>query len=333
MLCRILCLAIALIWLPPALAASEKPAPAKSENPPVQSRKPLSRLSVREALILGVVEGVTEFLPISSTGHLIIVTRLLHLDTEQVLFDRAGEPIWYRKSSGELLTVKLATEAYIVVIQIGAILAIVPICWSQFVSMYNGLLGRNPAGRRLLLNLAIAFLPAAFLGFLLHDWVDENLYSIGAVIFALVAGSCLMFVADRWPRFYAQSHSYRNELTPRGAAFIGLLQCLAMWPGTSRPMMTIVGGYFVGLRPGAAAGFSFLLGFVTLSVATLYKGYRSGDLIIQVFGWQNVLFGILVAGLTASVSARFFLRLLLEKGLAPFAWYRLALALWLLLAF
>lgn len=337
MLSRILCLAIALIWLAPASAASESSTQTQSANPSYRSAKPLSRLSVVEAIVLGIVEGVTEFLPISSTGHLIIVTHLLHLDTGQVLLDRSGAPIWYRKpsenSDGELLTVKLATEAYIVVIQIGAILAIIPICWSQFISMYYGLRGRNPAGRRLLLNLAIAFLPAAFLGFLLHDWVDENLYSIGAVIFALVAGACLMFVADRWPRLHAENHSYRDELTPRAAAFIGLLQCLAMWPGTSRPMMTIVGGYFVGLRPGAAAGFSFLLGFVTLSVATLYKGYRSGDLIIQVFGWQNVLLGILVAGLTASFSARFFLRLLLEKGLAPFAWYRIALATLLLLAF
>jgi undecaprenyl-diphosphatase len=101
----------------------------------------------------------------------------------------------------------------------------------------------------------------------------------------------------------------------------------------SRPMMTIVGGYFAGLRPGAAAGFSFLLGFVTLTLATVYKGWRSGDLIIQVFGWQNVLLGIAVAGLTASLSARFFLRLLLRNGLSPFAWYRVLLAGFLLIAF
>jgi undecaprenyl-diphosphatase len=313
------------------------PVAAQPEGPSFHAGRPLSKLSPAEAIILGVVEGVTEFLPISSTGHLIIATHFLHLDTEQVLLDRDGEPIWYRKPSaeneGQLLTVKIATEAYIVVIQIGAILAIIPICWSQLVMMVNGVLGRDPAGRRLLRNLAIAFVPSAVLGLLLHDWVDDNLYSIGAVIFALGAGACLMFVADRWPKWMAENHSYRNELTPWGAALIGFLQCVAMWPGTSRPMMTMVGGYFAGLRPGPAAGFSFLLGFVTLSVATLYKGYRSGDLILQVFGWQNVLLGILVAGVTASVSARFFLRLLLEKGLAPFAWYRLALAAALLLAF
>jgi undecaprenyl-diphosphatase len=96
-------------------------------------------------------------------------------------------------------------------------------------------------------------------------------------------------------------------------------------------MMTIVGGYFAGLRPGAAAGFSFLLGFVTLSMATLYKGYKSGDLILQIFGWENVLLGIVVAGITASISVRFFIRLLLKEGLAPFAWYRIALGIFLLL--
>jgi undecaprenyl-diphosphatase len=305
--------------------------------PSFHSSKPLSKLSTREAVVLGVVEGVTEFLPISSTGHLIVATHLLYLDTDQLMFDPAGNPLWYRKptesTSGELLTLNLATQAYIVVIQIGAVLAIIPICWSQFVSMFRGLRGRDPAGRRLLINLTIAFLPSAFLGLLLHDWIDDNLFSIGAVIFALAAGALLMFFAERWPRFLAERHVYRNEITPYGAALIGLLQCLAMWPGTSRPMMTIVGGYFAGLRPGPAAGFSFLLGFVTLTVATLYKGYRSGDLIIQIFGWQNVLLGILVAGVTASISVRFFIRLLLEKGLAPFAWYRLALAAFLLLAF
>jgi undecaprenyl-diphosphatase len=105
-----------------------------------------------------------------------------------------------------------------------------------------------------------------------------------------------------------------------------------MWRGTSRPMMTFVGGYFAGLRHALAAGLSFLLGFVTLLAATLYKTYKSGELILQIFGWQNVVLGIVVAGITASVSVRFFVRLLLHKGLSPFAWYRLALAGFLLLA-
>src|SRR5687768_6280732 len=119
-------------------------AESPASSPARGDRAPLSRLSAFEGTILGVVEGVTEFLPISSTGHLIIVTSFLHLDSEQPLFDRAGEPLWYRKPEpgvpGELLTVSLATQAYIVVIQFGAFAAIIPICWSQLMAMGRGLL-------------------------------------------------------------------------------------------------------------------------------------------------------------------------------------------------
>jgi undecaprenyl-diphosphatase len=290
----------------------------------------LSRLSPFDATVLGAVEGVTEFLPISSTGHLIVATDLLDLNTTQVFLDRAGDPLWLRQPCqdrpGVLLTVNLAAQAYIVVIQIGAIIAITPICWSQLMLMCRGLIGRDRTGLRLLGNVLIAFLPAAILGVLLHDWIDENLFSVAAVIFGLVSGSLLMFFANLWPPWLEKHHAFRDELSPIGAAGIGFMQCLAMWPGTSRPMMTIVGGYFAGLRPGPAAGFSFLLGFVTLIAATVYKGYKSGPLILEVFGWQNVLLGIFVAGVTASFSVRFFVKFLLQKGLSPFAWYRLVLA-------
>ncbi|HTG43091.1 MAG TPA: undecaprenyl-diphosphate phosphatase, partial [Verrucomicrobiae bacterium] len=210
-------------------------------------------------------------------------------------------------------------------------IAITPICWSQLLAMGRGLLGRDRKGLRLFCNVLIAFLPAACLGLLIHEWVDENLFSLSAVIFGLAAGSLLMFLADRWPAWLEQRQAYRSELTPLGAAGIGVLQCFAMWPGTSRPMMTMVGGYFAGLLPGPAAGFSFLLGWVTLTAATLFKSYKSGPLIVQIFGWENVALGIGIAAITAWVSVRFFVQLLLRKGLSPFAWYRLALAgfLWL----
>ncbi len=313
---------------------------AQAELPPVclpTNSAPLFRLNPVEAVTLGAVEGVTEFLPISSTGHLIVATDLLNLNAEKVFLDDAGEPLWLRKptsdKAGELLTVNVATEAYIVVIQIGAIAAIIPICWSQLLAMGRGLIGRDRTGLRLFVNVLIAFVPAAVLGFLLHDWINQNLFSVGAVIFGLVSGSLLMFFADLWPAWLEKRNAFRAEPTPLGAMGIGLMQCLAMWPGTSRPMMTIVGGYFAGLAPRPAAGFSFLLGFVTLSAATLYKGYKSGPLIIQVFGWQNVILGIIVAAITASFSVRFFVRLLLQKGLSPFAWYRIGLAVFLYATF
>jgi undecaprenyl-diphosphatase len=297
--------------------------------------EPLARLSISDAVFLGIVEGVTEFLPISSTGHLIVLTDVLGLDSAYALSDASGQPIWLRKPSGtdpgELLTPKQANEAYIIVIQFGAIIAIIPICWSQFLLMWRGVvLRRDPRGEHLFVNVIVAFLPAAALGLLLHDWVDENLFSRGAVIFALITGSLVMFAADRWGMSLQAEGRYR-ELTPHGAAWIGFLQCFAMWPGVGRPTMTIIGGYIAGLPPGPAAGFSFLLGFVTLTAATLYKSYKSGPLIVEVFGWQSVTIGIVVAGITAFFSVKFFIKLLLEKGLKPFAWYRLALAAALLI--
>ncbi len=315
--------------LPPVLEASEPFNPLTD---------PLSELKLSHAVILGLVEGVTEFIPISSTGHLILITDFLDLDSNQPLLNASGAPLWHREATarhrGELLTVNLATQAFIVVIQFGAIAAVIPICWSQFRAMFRGALGRDPRGRRLLINLGIAFVPAAVVGLLAHDWIDENLYSVTAVIIALISGSLLMFLAERW-RLRQEERGFQavTELTPLSAAGIGVLQCLAMWPGMSRPMMTIVGGYFAGLNPGNAAGFSFLLGFVTLSAASIYKTYQSGALILEVFGWQNVLIGTVVAAITAAISVRFFVTFLLRSGLSPFAWYRIALAGFLALFF
>jgi undecaprenyl-diphosphatase len=294
---------------------------------------PAAELSVSDAIILGVIEGVTEFLPISSTGHLIIATRLLHLESETPLLGSDGQPLWHKKPSkknpkGIPLTLKLAADTYTVVIQFGAIAAVALLYWSQFMAMLRGVFGRDPAGLRLLINLLIAFIPAAAIGFLAHDWIDAHLFSVGAVIIAQVAGALLMFYAEFWLRRRATPPTAQplSELTPTKAATIGALQCAAMWPGTSRSMMTIVGGYFVGLDPRRSAEFSFLLGFITLSAASVYKGYRSGSAMIQVFGWSNVILGAVVAAITAAICVRFLVHWLTRHGLGIFAWYRLAVA-------
>lgn len=322
-------LALAVIVAPPASAQS------KIENRESKTSKPAAELSTTDAIILGVVEGVTEFLPISSTGHLIIASRALGLETEQPLTNAAGQPLWYRAPSpkypaGVPLTVKLAADTYNVVIQFGAIAAVALLYWSQLLSMARGALGRDPAGRRLLINIIVAFIPAAGLGFLIHDWIDAHLFSIPAVIAAQVAGAGLMLYAEAWRRRRAASASSASavpaELTPRQSVNIGALQCLALWPGTSRSMTTIVGGYFSGLDPRRAAEFSFLLGFVTLTAATIYKSYKSGAAMIQVFGWSHVLLGAVVAAITAALSVRFLISWLTRHGLAAFAWYRLGVA-------
>jgi len=292
--------------------------------------RPAAELSVADAIILGVVEGVTEFLPVSSTGHLIIASRFLGLEAEQPLVGRDGQPLWYRKPSakhpdGEPLTLKLAADTYTVVIQFGAIAAVAILYWSQLVSMLMGLLGRDPAGRRLLINILIAFAPAVVVGLLAHEWINVHLFSVGAVIAAQIVGAGLMLWAEKWRRRRAAAATV-TELTPRAAAGIGFLQCVAMWPGTSRSMMTIVGGYFAGLDPRRAAEFSFLLGFVTLSGATVLKSYKSGAAMIAVFGWSHVLLGCVVAAVTAALCVRWLVGWLTQHGLALFAYYRLATA-------
>ena len=312
------------------LAFAQSPAITRAPEPD----SPAAELSIKDAIILGVVEGVTEFLPISSTGHLIIATRMLGLEGEQPLIGRDGQPLWFKKPSakhpeGEPLTLKRAADTYNVVIQFGAIAAVALLYWPQLFSMLRGLLGRDTAGLRLLINVGIAFLPAAVIGLLAHDWIDAHLFSIGAVIVAQVAGALLMFYAEFWRRRRAVLTPARAELrdlSPLAAAGIGALQCLALWPGTSRSMTTIVGGFFAGLDPRRSAEFSFLLGFVTLTAASIFKSYKSGAAMIQVFGWSHVLLGGVVAAVTAAVCVGFLVAWLTRHGLAAFAWYRLALA-------
>ncbi|MBI4626197.1 MAG: undecaprenyl-diphosphate phosphatase [Verrucomicrobia bacterium] len=306
---------------------------------------PAAELSVVDAIVLGMVEGVTEFLPISSTGHLIIATRFLHLESDKPLTGRDGRPLWHRKPSpthpqGEPLTLKLGADTYTVVIQFGAIAAVALLYWSQFMAMLRGLLGRDPAGRRLLINVTIAFLPAAVIGLLAHRWISDHLFSVGNVIIAQVAGAGLMFYAEWWrrrragaPATPASAGHALDDLTPAAAAGIGVLQCFAMWPGTSRSMMTIVGGYFAGLDPRRSAEFSFLLGFVTLTAASAFKTYKSGGAMIQVFGWPHVLLGAVVAAVTAALCVRFLVHWLARHGLAAFAWYRIVTAAALAIVF
>lgn len=309
-------------------------APFASAQPKTTPPEPVAELSVTDAVILGVVEGVTEFLPVSSTGHLIIATRFLHLESEKPLTGKNGEALWYRKPSpkhpnGEPLTLKLAADTFNVVIQFGAIAAVALLYWGPLLSMLRGLFGRDPAGLRLLINILIAFIPAAGIGYLAHDWIEENLFSVGAVIVAQVAGAGLMLYAEFWRRRRAVLTPAREDfadLSPRAAAGIGALQVAAMWPGTSRSMTTIVGGYFAGLDPRRAAEFSFLLGFVTLTAATVFKSYKSGAAMIQVFGWSHVLLGGVVAAVTAAVCVKFLVHWLTRHGLAAFAFYRLAVA-------
>lgn len=293
-----------------------------------------SELSVVDAIVLGLVEGITEFLPVSSTGHLIIANGLLGLDEDTPLRDAAGQPVWFKAPTAEdpqgvPLTVKLAADTYIVVLQIGAIFAVAFIYWRHLRSILQGLMGGNSAGLLLLRNLALAFFPVVVVGLLLESWIEENLFSIATVISALVVGAVIMLVAERWRRMQSDQNKTSKELHELSIAQslgIGGMQCLALWPGMSRSMVTMVGGYFAGLPPARAAEFSFLVGLPVLAGAAVYKGWKSGPAMVAVFGWTEILIGAVVAAVSAAAAVKFLIGYLSRRGLGVFAAYRLLLA-------
>jgi len=270
------------------------------------------------AIILGLVEGITEYLPVSSTGHLILTSAVLKLDTPAL---------------------KDAVDDFEIVIQGGAILAVLGLYRARVAQMLRGLVGRDPAGFRLIVNLLIAFLPAACFGLVLHKWIKSHLFFAGPVLGALLVGGIYMIVVDMWsrgrfgPRPHRSAEREIDDLTPFHALFIGALQVLAMWPGTSRSLMTITGGLFVRLRPAAAAEFSFLLGLPTLGAATLYslaKNFshaRSSGApnLVQQLGVAPCVLGLVFATVSAALAVRWLVSFLNRHGLAVFGWYRVAL--------
>ena len=329
------CLLATLLALGSARAQAPEPVIAAAEPIAAQPAHPVAReLSTAEAVVLGLVEGITEFLPVSSTGHLIITNHFLGLEDERQLTDSAGLPRWIKpptaeKPEGRPLTVKAAADTFTVIIQIGGIAAVVVLYWSQLWSLALGVCGMDREGARLLRNIVIGVLPAAVFGLTLEHWIEKHLFSIWAVVFALVAGAALMFYVDRRRRSsqWGQSNGRKpSELLPSEALLVGGLQCIAMWPGTSRSMMTIVGGYIVGLKPARAAEFSFLLGLPTLAGAALLKGVKAGPAMLEVFGWYPVLLGTFVAFVSAALAIKVLIAALTRVGLAPFAVYRIILA-------
>lgn len=275
-------------------------------------------MSPLDALILGLVEGITEYLPISSTGHLILATSFLGVENAAN---------------------KGAVDAFNIIIQGGAILAVLALYWARVLQMIRGVLGKDRAGLRLLINIVVAFMPAAIFGVLLEKYIDAYLFRPWPVIAALLLGGVWMIWLDRFRARKARAHPGERveltieELTPGRALAIGLLQCVAMWPGTSRSMMTIAGGTLLGLRPRDAAEFSFLLGLPTLGGACVYKlgknlyeAHKAGaPNMFDQLGWIPIAIGFAVATVSAAIAVRWLVAFLNKHGLAPFGWYRIAL--------
>lgn len=299
------------------------------------------RLTWTDAMILGLVEGITEFLPVSSTGHLLIANEALGLNENYQLVRSDGSLAWVEPPSaanpeGVPFTRKHAVDTYAVIIQIGGIAAVALLYWRRIREMVLGVFGFNSTGFRLARNIVVALIPAIAIGLTVGDWVEEQLFSVTAVIIALAVGAGVMLWVQAWQArnsWRAKSERDAADLKPAEALFIGLVQCLAFWPGMSRSMVTIVGGYMTGLSPARAAEFSFLLGLPTLAGAALLKGWKSGPLVVETLGLGPVVVGCVVAFVSAAVAIQFLVSALVRFGLGPFAIYRLILAVGLILTF
>lgn len=267
---------------------------------------PETALSVRDAIILGIVEGFTEYLPVSSTGHLILASQALGL--------------------GDDPNVRSAVNTYLVVIQVGAILAVVTVYGKYLWMMALGLLGKSRAGRHLLGAVILAFIPAALVGVLLESVIDTYLFGLWPVTAAWIAGGAALLVWGRKPDPRAEMEGLlMKDITPRKALIIGGLQILAMWPGTSRSLVTILGGRLAGLSLKESVTFSFLLGMLTLTAATAYKLLGNGRDMIDTLGLPSLLLGTLVAWISAWISVKCMVAYLKKHGLGLFGTYRVLL--------
>ena len=212
-----------------------------------------------QALILGIVEGLTEYLPVSSTGHLLLAQRWMGIPQDE------------------------AANAYAIAIQAGAIVAVLGLYRARVGQILRGLAGKDEDGRKLALAIVVAFVPAAVVGLLFDEKIEELLFGLPPICLAWLVGGLAILAVSFWRRRRGAEGDQGDELlslTLRGALLIGLIQCIAMWPGTSRSLVTIVGGLMVGLRMAAAVEFSFLLGLVTLGAATAYKAMSDGALML-----------------------------------------------------
>ena len=264
------------------------------------------------------MEGLTEYLPVSSTGHLLLTQRLLGIGSSDV------------------------SDAFAICIQAGAIIAVLGLYRARVAQMLAGLAGHDPAGRRLAVNIIAAFLPAAALGLLLEKLIKKYLFGGGEfglwpVVAAWMVGGVAILAVSRIRRARGKTSASGldiAQLTVRMAVIVGTAQCIAMWPGVSRSLITIVGGVLVGLSLPAAVEFSFLLGVVTLSAATAKDAFSHGQEMLAAYGATPLLIGFGAAWLSAVLAVKWMVGYLKSHGMEIFGWYRILLAVavtaWLL---
>lgn len=259
-----------------------------------------------KALILGFVEGMTEFAPVSSTGHLIIV-----------------DDMWLK--SEEFLG-KYPANTFKIVIQLGSILAVVVVFWKRLFSLVGlyKIDGKKMNARFNLLHVIVGMLPAVVFGFAFKDFIDDHLFGIQTVIYALVAGAILMIIADKFGPKKPKVNSL-DEITYFQALKVGLVQCLSLWPGFSRSGATISGGVLFGMNHRVAADFTFIMAVPIMIGASLVSVLKNWEHMSMDYLSFYVV-GFISAFVFALLSIRFFLALISRVKLMPFAIYRLILA-------
>ena len=246
-------------------------------------------MGILETIIIAIVEGLTEFLPVSSTGHMIIAQSILGVESTDFV------------------------KAFTVIIQFGAILSVLVLYWKRFLQSWD-----------FYLKLFLGFIPAAFLGFIFSDKIDELLENVQVVAITLILGGIVMLFMDKW----FNKPKENQEITGKNAIVIGLFQCIAMIPGVSRSMATIFGGMAQGLSRKNAAEFSFFLAVPTMAAATGYKLLKfflePGGVDILTENLGILILGNIVAFVVAMLAIKFFIGFITKYGFKYFGWYRIA---------
>ncbi len=255
-------------------------------------------MSILQAIILAIIEGVTEFLPVSSTGHMILADSLMTVSNKEFV------------------------KTFEIAIQLGAIMAVVVMYHKRF------LIGIN-----IYLKLAVAFLPTGIIGFLAYKTIKEYLFNPITVSVALIVGGVLLILLDKWSEKKQSVYEFTDDITYIGALRIGFIQCFSMIPGVSRAAATIFGGVFSGFNRVQAAEFSFLLAIPTMFAATGYDLLKSKDN-IHSQDLQILLIGGIVAFVFALIAIKAFIAFLTKYGFKHFGYYRIALGiLFLIISF
>lgn len=264
------------------------------------------------AIILGIVEGLTEFAPVSSTGHMIIVDDM-YLHSDQLMNEHVA-------------------IAFKIFVQLGSILAVVVVFWKRLLSLIGLYKLENDEGDNShfsLIHLIIGILPAAILGLLFQDLIDEYLFGVQPVIWALIVGGIFMIIADKW-KVKTTAHTL-DQLTYKQAFGIGLIQCFSLWPGFSRSGATISGGLLLGASHRTASEFSFIMAIPIMFGASLLTAIDKWQYItVDVLPFMAA--GFITAFISALICIKFFLNLINKVKLTPFAIYRFivaAILIWL----